>query len=456
MKQPCLSIILAAGQGTRMKSERPKVLHEVAGVSMIRRVLNVCPDGPAPVVIIGHGADAVREHVGDRARFALQAERLGTGHAVMMARDAIQAHDGPVLIMAGDMPLLTQEAVSALVSAAERTGAALLTSVLADPTGYGRILRDESGCVTGIVEQKDATPEQQAIREVNASVYCVPAQPLLQCLNELKNDNAQGEYYLTDCVALLREKGVAMEAVTADEFTCMGVNDRVQLAQAERVVRARVTEKLMRSGVTIIDPERVVIEETVCIGQDTVIEPGAVLRGATVIGPGCRILGTTRMESAVVGGHTTVESSVLLSARVGEHTTVGPFAYLRPGTVVGDHCRVGDYVELKNATIGNGTKISHLTYIGDADVGENCNFGCGTAFANYDGLKKHRSTVGNHVFVGCHSVLISPVQVGNGAYIAAGAVVNCDVEPESLCIGRTPIAVKQDWAKKRREQGNLK
>lgn len=374
----------------------------------------------------------------------------------MMAREEIATHDGPVLILAGDMPLLTNEAIEALVEAAMHTGASMLTSIAVDPTGYGRVIRDENGFVKGVVEHKDATEEQRAIHEVNASVYCFPSAELLSCLDELKNDNAQGEYYLTDCVALMREKGIDMEAVVVDEKTCMGVNDRIQLAEAERVVRERITETLMKEGVTILDPQRVVIEENVSIGPDTVIEPGAVLRGKTMIGSKCHILGGTRMENAVVGDETSVDNSVILSATVGEHTTVGPFAYLRPGTTVGNHCRVGDYVELKNTVIGDGTKISHLTYIGDADIGDNCNFGCGTAFANYDGLNKHRSQVGNRVFVGCHSVLVSPVHVGDGAYIAAGAVVNHDVEPDALCIGRTPIEVKPEWARRRREQGILK
>lgn len=452
----CLSLIMAAGEGTRMNSNIPKVLHQVAGKAMIDRVLDVCPPGPQPVVIVGHGRQAVEEHVGTRARFAVQEEQKGTGHAVMMARTYLEQHEGMVLVLAGDMPLLTKDVIDALVQQAQGKKAALLSSMAADPTGYGRILRDAKGDVCGIVEQKDATEEQREIREVNASVYVFDAKALLDCLDALTCDNAQGEYYLTDCIALLAQKGEAIGSVTAEEETCLGVNNRVQLAQAEAVVRRRVNETWMHAGVTLIDPAQTYIDETVQIGRDSVIYPGVMLQGRTTIGAGCMIMQGCRIVDSEIGDGTDVQNSVLIEAKVGAQTHIGPFAYLRPGSIVGNACKIGDFVELKNMQVGDRSKLPHLTYAGDGTIGTDCNIACGTIFVNYDGKVKQQTHVGNHCFVGCNVNLIAPAEIGDGAYIAAGSTVVGEVPGDSLCIGRAHADIKEEWAKRRREQGRLK
>lgn len=452
----CLSLIMAAGEGTRMKSKTPKVLHPVAGRAMIDRVLEVCPQGPLPVVIVGHGRQAVQEYVGARARFAVQEQQKGTGHAVMMAREYLEQHQGLVLILAGDMPLLTQEVIDALIEQAQGKKAALLSSMAVDPTGYGRILRNEDGNVCGIVEQKDATDEQRKIREVNASVYVFEVKALLDCLDALTCDNAQGEYYLTDCIGLLAQKGEPIGAVVADEQTCMGVNSRTQLAQAEAVARRRINEKWMEAGVTLIDPTQTYIEESVRIGQDTVIYPGTILQGNTVIGENCTILQGCRIVDSQIGDGTDVQNSILIQAKVGKETHIGPYAYLRPGSVVGNACKIGDFVELKNMQVGDRSKLPHLTYAGDGTIGTDCNIACGTIFVNYDGKVKQQTHVGNHCFIGCNVNLIAPAEIGDGAYVAAGSTVVGEVPGDSLCIGRAHADIKEEWAKRRREQGRLK
>jgi len=456
METSCLSIVMAAGEGTRMKSKLPKVLHSVCGMTMIQKVLSVCPNEQPPCVIVGHGRSEVMEKLGSMARFFVQEKQQGTGHAVMMARPAMEGHKGYTLVLAGDMPLLTKETVSALIEAACGHAASLLTAFAQDPTGYGRIIRDEDGRVMGIVEHRDATAAQRAVREINASVYCFDTQKLLRCLDLLGCDNAQNEYYLTDCIGMLKEQGETLVAVTAPMDECMGVNDRVQLAYAESVMRKRINTQHMKNGVTMRDPSQVYIEEGVLIGRDTEIEPGTVICGKTVIGEGCRILGNTRLINAVIGDDCEILSSVIVDSQVGNDVHIGPFSNLRPGTVLGEGCRVGDFMELKNAKIGKGTKMAHLSYIGDATMGENCNVGCGVTFANYDGKEKYQSSVGDNCFLGCNVNLVAPVVVEDGAYIAAGTTVTKHVTKDALCIGRVKQSEISEWAKARREQGRLK
>ncbi len=456
MGSSCMSIVMAAGEGTRMKSRLPKVLHRVCGSTMIERVLSVCPKDTKPLVIVGHGRDEVIKHVGDRARFFVQAEQKGTGHAVMMAKEALQGHQGYTLVLAGDMPLLTRETVDALIEAAKGQAASLLTAVANDPAGYGRIVRDEDGNVSAIVEHKDATAAQRAVREINASVYCFETQKLLACLNKLTCDNAQQEYYLTDCIGMLVDDGDTIVAVNAPMDECMGVNNRVQLAYAEKIWRKRINEALMLGGVTLIDPKRTYIDDCVIVGRDTVIEAGAVIKGQTIIGENCHIMGGTRMINAVVGNDCSVMHSTLTDCRVGNDVQIGPFANLRYDTVIGDGCRIGDFMELKNAAVAQGTKMSHLSYIGDAVLGENCNIGCGVSFANYDGKEKYITEVGDNCFIGCNVNLVAPVVVEDGAYVAAGTTVTERVTSDALCIGRVRQSEILDWAKMRREQGKLK
>lgn len=450
-----LALILAAGEGTRMKSGLSKVLHPVCGRPLIDWALHAAAAvDPQPVVIVGYGRDRVMEHLQGRARFAVQAEQLGTGHAVMMAREYLQGFRGAVVVMAGDMPLIRGETIRALVERVEAGAAvALLSAMAEEPFGYGRILRDGTGAVRGIVEERDATDAQRAIREVNASVYAFRCEQLLSVLDQLTANNAQRQYYLTDAVHMLIQKGERAEVLTLSNMDqCAGINDRLQLAEADRAMRLRINGEHMQNGVTIIDPYTTYIGPDVTIDRDAVIYPGNVLEGHTAIGPGAVLYPNNRLVDATVGAGSTVESSLLERCTVGENVTIGPNAHLRPGAQLADRVRVGNFVEIKNATVGAGSKVSHLTYVGDGDVGAGVNVGCGVVFVNYDGASKHRSTVGDNVFIGCNTNLVAPVQVGDGAYIAAGTTVTEDIPADALCIGRSRQSVKPGWAKTRKER----
>ncbi len=453
------AVLLAAGEGKRMKSEGPKVLHKVNGVPMIQRVLNACPKGAEPIVVVGHKKEMLTAYLethAPQAQTVEQAEQKGTGHAVLQAAPLLQNYPGKTLVLAGDMPLLTRETLETLVERTPNGGAALLVSTMENPTGYGRILRDASGQVARIIEEKDADEAQKQVREVNASVYCFDTPALLSALSQLSCDNAQGEYYLTDCVEIFRNQERQVAAVPAGEKECMGVNDRTQLWQAEQYIQQQVCQKHMENGVTLLDPQHVYIEESVVIGKDTEIYPGAMLAGGTVLGERCVIMGSTRLVDSVIGDDVEIINSVILQSSVGEGTTVGPFSYIRPNCTVGRHCKVGDFVEVKNATVGDGTKLPHLAYIGDADVGKDCNIACGTIFVNYDGKLKHRSKVEDHCFIGCNVNLVAPVNVRQGAYVAAGTTITEEVPEGALAIGRTRAVIKTNWAEDRRRQGKLK
>ena len=421
--KPIKAVILAAGEGKRMKSSIPKVLHKVCGIEMVQRVLNVCPEGCEAIVVVGHGKEKVAPFVEKQAKVVEQKEQKGTGHAVQMAEPYLAGYRG---------------------------------KTAQDPTGYGRVLRDAQGHVKKIVEHKDATEEERQVKEVNASVYCFDNEALLEGLSQLTCNNAQHEYYLTDCIEYLVNKNRVVTAVVADQEECMGVNDRLQLAQAERYVQETVKKKHMQNGVTMIDPAQVYIEEAVEIGQDTVLYPGVILKGNSKIGSRCVLMGSTRIQDSEIGDDTEVQNSVIVESTVGSETTVGPFAYLRPNSHVGSHCKVGDFVEVKNATVGDGTKLPHLAYIGDADIGGGCNIACGTIFVNYDGKIKHRTTVEDHCFIGCNVNLVAPVTVREGAYVAAGTTVTSEIPAGSMAIGRARAEVKEHWAEERRKQGKLK
>ena len=451
----CMAVILAAGEGTRMKSKTPKVLHKAAGRTMLEWVVRAAGAVEARkcVVVCGRGMDEIKAQFGDSVSYVEQAERKGSGHAVMCAAEELRGFDGYTLIIAGDMPLLRGETVRALVQAAEDGNYActMLTARLSDPHGYGRILRNELGDVQAIVEEKDATDEQRAIDEVNASCYCVCTPHLLECLKEIRPQNAQGEYYLTDIVALLNAKGEKVGAyIAADACECMGVNDRIQLAQVSEILRGRILEEHMKNGVTLVDPRNTYIDAGCTIGSDTVIYPNVTLEGRTEIGADVTLYPGSRIKDSVIGDGTDVQNSVILDAAVGAHTTVGPNAYIRPDSVVGDHCRIGDFVEIKNSRIGDGTKVSHLTYIGDSDFGTGINVGCGVVVVNYDGKSKFRTTVGDDAFIGCNTNLISPVHVGGGVYIAAGSTITDDIPDNAFAIARSRQTVKTDWKDKRK------
>ena len=453
MNKNCMSIVLAAGEGKRMKSALPKALHNAAGKALCEWVVDAAQTatGSKPVLVIGNGADKMREYFADSVCYAVQETLLGSGHAVMAARDYLQG-DGYVLIIAGDMPLVRAQSLKALIQKAvdEQLGACLLTAVLDDAAGYGRILRGKDG-VEAIIEHGDATDEQRKIKEVNISVYCFRIPLLREALEQLGSDNAQGEYYVTDCIAYISNQGHRVETIVLDDNSeGMGVNDRVQLAAVSQRLRARINKALMQDGVTLIDPDAVYIDATVKIEPDVVIYPGVTLEGDTHIGSGAVLYPGSRIQNSVIGSGTVVQNAVILDSQIGCSSTIGPYAYLRPKSIVGNGCRVGDFVEVKNAHIKDGAKVSHLSYIGDGEIGEKANIGCGVVFVNYDGQKKSRTIVGKNAFVGCNANLIAPVTIGDGSYVAAGSTVTADVEPDSLCIARSRQRIISDWAKRRR------
>ena len=448
------AVILAAGAGTRMKSDRPKVLHEVMGRPMVSHVISQVRKAGADNItaVIGHGADVVREALsGEGITFAVQEEQLGTGHAVMQALDRIP-EEGDVFILCGDTPLITGETLSAFAEyhSSQQAVLTVLTAEYEDPTGYGRIVRNQDGSLLCIVEQKDASEEQKLIKEVNAGMYCVEAGFLREALPRITNDNAQQEYYLTDLVELAVSADRKTAAFCVDDpEEIMGVNNRVQLAAASKAMQRRINHVHMMNGVTIIDPERTFIEDTVEIGRDTEIWPGTVLRGKTRIGNGVLIGTDCVIEDSSIASGADVQKSVLRDCSIGDFSSVGPFAFIRPGTKVGRECKVGDFVEFKNADFGDGSKASHLAYIGDADVGTDCNIGCGVIFANYDGKNKHRTTVGDRVFVGSNSNLVAPVTVHDDSFIAAGTTVTKEVPAGALSVGRSPDKSLMGWVERK-------
>lgn len=435
------AVILAAGQGTRMKSKLYKVLHPVCGKAMVDHVLTQLERVGIDqiVTVVGHGADQVKQLLGDRTTYALQAEQLGTGHAVMQAENILGQKDGITLVTCGDTPLFTAETFKQLFAYHEQQGAAatVLTAHTDRPFGYGRIIRDATGTVAKIVEQKDATPEEVAVQEINTGVYCFNNQELFAALHQLSNDNAQGEYYLTDVIGILKQAGKQVGAFQMDDFTeSMGVNDRVALANATRVMQQRINTRHMQNGVTMIDPATTYIDTDVQIGNDTVIEPGVVLKGKTSIGSDCVIGAHSEIRDSVIEDGVTVTASFLENAVMHKDSNIGPYSHLRPKAEIGVGVHIGNFCEVKNAQIGQNTKVGHLTYVGDATLGKEINIGCGTVFVNYDGMNKHHTNVGDYSFIGSGSNIIAPVEIGDHAYVAAGSTITDDVAPHDMGIAR--------------------
>ncbi len=435
------AIVLAAGQGTRMKSKLYKVLHPVCGKPMVQHVVDHIEtlDVERIVTVVGHGAEMVKEQLGEQSEYVLQAEQLGTAHAVQQAESILGALEGTTLVVCGDTPLIRPETMKALFDyhTSQNAKATILTAVAEDPTGYGRILRDTEGNVAQIVEQKDATEEQRKVNEINTGTYCFDNKALFETLKLVKNDNAQGEYYLPDVIEILQKQGDLVAAYVTENFEeTLGVNDRFALSQAEEIMRARINERHMRNGVTIINPSTTHISADTVIGSDTVIQPGCIIEGKSVIGEDCIIGPNSHIVDSQIGNATTVHSSVVLQSKVGNETAVGPFAHLRPASSLGDHVKVGNFVEVKKSNLGDHTKVSHLSYIGDAEVGDNCNIGCGTITVNYDGKNKFKTVIEDDVFVGCNSNLVAPVTLGAGSFIAAGSTVTKDVPGDALAIAR--------------------
>ena len=449
------SVILAAGMGTRMKSKMPKVLHKVCGKPLSKWVIDASEPAGADKVcaVVGHKAETVKEVLGDVCEFALQAEQKGTGHAVMQAIDVIKNSKGEVVILNGDTPLITAETINKAIEYHKNNGnqATVITAILDDATGYGRIVRDNDGSVLKIVEQKDASKEEKKINEVNSGMYVFDAQSLVYALDKITPNNAQGEYYLTDTLEILLSVGKKIGGYAiSDNDEIRGINDRVQLNEAEKIMQKRINEYHMRNGVTMRNPESVYIEDGVEIGNDTEICQNVTIKSGTKIGSDCVIGSGSMLDRAVIHDGVDVLSSVILESEVDEGTHVGPFAYIRPNCHVGKEVKVGDFVELKNSNIDDGTKISHLTYIGDSDVGKRVNFGCGTVTCNYDGKKKYRTTIGDDCFVGCNTNFVSPINVGDGVYIAAGSTITEDIPENSLSIARARQVNKEGWKDKRK------
>ena len=444
-------VILAAGQGTRMKSKIPKVLHKVLDKPMLDHVMEAAQvvTNNKPIVVIGHMSDMVREHLGDKAEIALQEEQLGTGHAVMMAEHYIDDED-EVLILCGDTPLIKGETLKEMTKIkSEGYAAVVMSAVEDDPTGYGRIIRDESNDFMRIREQKDASEEEKAIKEINAGMYIIDGKLLKENLSKLSVNNAQREYYLTDVLEHIKNAGHRIGVYQADKMEIMGVNSRLQLSEAERIMRLDVNKMHMANGVTLIDINSTYIDKNVKIGRDTIIYPNCHIKGNSVIGEDCIIRENTTIEDSHIEDHVTIKSSTILSSKVGARTTIGPYAYLRPKSVLGEDVKIGDFVEVKNAEIGNGSKASHLSYIGDAVVGKNVNIGCGVVFVNYDGKNKFKSIVEDNAFIGSNSNLVAPVTVKEGGYIATGSTVTVDVPEGALCVARAREVIKEGWRTKK-------
>ena len=448
------AVILAAGQGTRMKSKLYKVLHPVCGKPMVQHVVDqVSSLGfDEKVAVVGFGAEIVQEQLGDQVSYVIQEEQLGTGHAVMQAADILENKEGTTVVLCGDTPLLTAETIDQLLSchANEGAKATILTAVADDPTGYGRIIRNDDGLVARIVEHKDATEEERATKEINTGTYCFDNAALFAALKQVGNDNAQGEYYLPDVIEILKNNGETISAYQTPSFDeTIGVNDRVALAQAESILKRRVNEYWMKQGVTIVDSNNTYISTDAKIGRDTVLLPGTIIQGATTIGEDCQIGPHSEFKDSQIGNNTVIKHSVVYNSEVGDNVNIGPFAHIRPDSVIGDDARIGNFVETKKATIGKGSKASHLSYIGDAEIGDNVNFSCGAVTVNYDGKNKYKTKIDDGAFIGCNANLIAPVTIGKNALVAAGSTITDDVPGESLSIARARQTNKPDYLKKK-------
>jgi len=441
-----------------MKSVQPKVLHPLAGRPLIEHVLRTVDElsAASTILVVGHGAEEVTTALSSwpTLQFVVQSPQLGTGHALLQTRSALTGKTGTVLLLYADVPLLQSGTLARLIDAHQsaRAAATVLTAELDDPYGYGRIVRDRSGKIVRIVEERDASGEERAIREINSGIYTFALAPLFEALDGLAADNAQGEYYLTDLVSIYRRRNQRVETLligAPDEIR--GVNSRVDLAELGRVLRARKNRALMLDGVTLDDPLTTYVDEDVEVGSDTVIAPGVLLEGRTRIGQGCRIGPGARLTNAIVADHVTVrDRSIIVDSTVERGAVIGPFAHIRPQSIVGENAHVGNFVELKKTTLGRGSKANHLAYLGDATIGDAVNIGAGTITCNYDGVGKHPTVIEDEVFIGSDSQLIAPVRVGRGAYVAAGSSITADVPPDSLAIARGRQENKPGWAEKRR------
>ncbi len=445
------AIVVAAGQGKRMKSKLYKVLHPICGKPMVGHVVDslVKIKVDRTIVVVGHGAEDVKSYLGNRVHYVLQKEQLGTGHAVLQVKPEMLHEAGITIVICGDTPLIRPETLQHMITLHQekKSAATILTAIEQNPHGYGRIIRDKNQHVTAIVEQKDCTAEQANLTEINTATYCFDNQKLFAALALVTNDNQQHEYYLTDVVRILATQGEAILGYCLeDSHESIGVNDRIALSYAEKYMRKRINEAHMTQGVTLIDPEATYIDTDVEIGSDTVIFPQTQLLGNTRIGENCKIGPLSEIRDCQIEDDVVIRQSILDQAFIGQQSNIGPFAYLRPGTKIGKQVKIGDFVEIKNSTIGNGTKIPHLSYVGDAIVGQHVNIGCGAITANYDGINKHTTQIGDDVFIGSNVNLIAPVSIGNRAYVVAGSTITKNVAEEDLAIAREKQVNKPGYA----------
>ncbi|GAA3180742.1 bifunctional UDP-N-acetylglucosamine diphosphorylase/glucosamine-1-phosphate N-acetyltransferase GlmU [Fructilactobacillus sanfranciscensis] len=447
------TIILAAGKGTRMKSKLYKVLHRICGKSMVDHVLTQVSklNMDNIVTVVGFGAEDVEKELGNRTKYVVQNQQLGTGDAVLRAEDLLKNSDGTTLVISGDTPLFTAKTLEKLFAyhADKQATATILTSVAPNPTGYGRIVRNDLGIVEKIVEEKDASSEERNIKEINTGVYVFNNQKLFKALHEINNDNAQGEYYLTDAIEILKRKGGIIAAYQMDDFDeSMGVNNRVAQAAATKVMQRRINEYHMNNGVTIVNPDDTYIDVDIEIGPDTIIEPGVQLQKGTKIGRDCVIGANSKITGSIIHDGVTVTSSTIEDSEMMDESNIGPNSHLRPQSLIGKHVHIGNFCEVKKATIGEGTKIGHLTYVGNATLGKDINVGCGVIFANYDGKNKHETKVGDDVFIGSNANLIAPLEIADHSFIAAGSTITDDIHQYDMAIARERQTNKQNYYQK--------
>lgn len=443
-------VVLAAGKGTRMKSKLYKVLHKVCGKTMVEHVVDAARgvDPEEIITVVGTGAGKVEKILTGKSDFAFQEKQLGTGDAVLTAKEKLADKDGATLVVTGDTPLFTTNTFKNLFAyhAEKENAATVLTAEAPNPFGYGRIIRDDQGNVLRIVEQKDGKPEELKVKEINTGVFCFDNKKLFEALKHVDNNNAQGEYYLTDVLEILRNEGERVGAYKMPDFSeSLGVNDRIALAQATKIMQKRINEAHMRNGASFIDPATAYIDSDVKIGNDTVIEGNVVIKGNTEIGSDCLITNGSRIVDSKIGNGVTITSSTLQEAEMDDNTDIGPNSHLRPKAVVRQGAHIGNFVEVKKAEIGENTKVGHLTYVGDATLGKDINIGCGTIFSNYDGVKKFHTNVGDHAFIGAGSTLIAPINVADHAFIAADTTVTKDVDKYDMAIGRGRQVNKPDY-----------
>jgi bifunctional UDP-N-acetylglucosamine pyrophosphorylase/glucosamine-1-phosphate N-acetyltransferase len=445
------TLILAAGKGTRMKSDLPKVLHKVNGIPMIKKIIEVLNNlnSQENILILGHEKEMILDSLGD-VEYVVQEKQLGTGHAIMMSEEKLKDYDGDIMVVCGDTPLLTSETLEKMHKKHRESGAVttILTSIVEDPYGYGRIVK-ENGLVSAIVEEKEATENEKKIKEINAGVYCFDSKKLFKALSKIEKHVEKNEYYLTDVIAINVNDGEKVETyILENNEEVLGVNSKVQLAEAEAVLRNRKNLDLMNNGVILIDPKNTYIEDSVEIGADTVIYPGALLQGETTIGKNCEITGNTRILDSKIGNNVNIQSSVIKESILEQGVTIGPFAHIRPKSHLKEKVHIGNFVEVKKSVLETGVKAGHLTYLGDAEIGSDTNIGAGTITCNYDGKNKHKTKIGKDVFIGSDSMLVAPLEIGDNALTGAGSVITKDIPSNALGVARSKQTIKKEWNKK--------